>query len=270
MDQDVAKRLRYIDVPVICVANKTDHKPLDSQADEFYRLQRIAYDHRVHVNILSYGHSSTAPRARKCRMDLMMSNGRRMDERRYSDIKPGAKRGYWKDFVAVFGPFLSGKCFKDGHRGAVAAPGFYLTFHESWPLKVRNHFNGSPDAYEAFKGSPVYAETFVNVLKDFIATAKREGRTKTGFQAFCFSPQHSLLSPELCASKLFVSVLSTHYSVLDGSFRPSSIPAFSPSSRTWRLTSRWEHELSTCRFRLPMKRGRDLRSTLDSERRFLT
>lgn len=40
LDQEVAKRLRYVDVPVICVANKTDADALDSQADEFYRLGR--------------------------------------------------------------------------------------------------------------------------------------------------------------------------------------------------------------------------------------
>src|SRR5690349_4602768 len=40
LDQEVAKRLRYVDKPVICIANKTDHANLDSQADEFYRLGR--------------------------------------------------------------------------------------------------------------------------------------------------------------------------------------------------------------------------------------
>ena len=40
LDQDVAKRLRYVDAPVICVANKTDADSLDNHADEFYRLGR--------------------------------------------------------------------------------------------------------------------------------------------------------------------------------------------------------------------------------------
>jgi GTP-binding protein len=40
MDQDVAKRLRYVDKPIICVANKTDRDVLDLQADEFYKLGR--------------------------------------------------------------------------------------------------------------------------------------------------------------------------------------------------------------------------------------
>src|SRR5256885_8438320 len=40
LDEDVASRLRYIDKPVICVANKTDDEPLDYAADEFYKLGR--------------------------------------------------------------------------------------------------------------------------------------------------------------------------------------------------------------------------------------
>ena len=40
LDQDVSKRLRYVNVPVICVANKADHRRLDSQADEFYQFGR--------------------------------------------------------------------------------------------------------------------------------------------------------------------------------------------------------------------------------------
>ena len=40
LDSKVAERLRYVQVPVICVANKTDHPKLESQADEFYQLGR--------------------------------------------------------------------------------------------------------------------------------------------------------------------------------------------------------------------------------------
>jgi GTP-binding protein len=40
LDHEVAKRLRYVDVPVIIVANKTDHQNLESQADEFYKFGR--------------------------------------------------------------------------------------------------------------------------------------------------------------------------------------------------------------------------------------
>ncbi|MBN1851995.1 MAG: ribosome biogenesis GTPase Der [Pirellulales bacterium] len=40
LDQEVADRLRYVDVPILCVANKTDDERLNSQADEFYKLGR--------------------------------------------------------------------------------------------------------------------------------------------------------------------------------------------------------------------------------------
>ncbi len=40
LDEQVAKRLRYVDKPILCVANKTDNAALDPQADEFYRLGR--------------------------------------------------------------------------------------------------------------------------------------------------------------------------------------------------------------------------------------
>ena len=40
LDEEVAKRLRYLDAPVICVANKADVHTLDSQAAEFCKLGR--------------------------------------------------------------------------------------------------------------------------------------------------------------------------------------------------------------------------------------
>jgi GTP-binding protein len=38
LDQDVARRLRTVGVPVLCIANKSDDERHDLQADEFYRL----------------------------------------------------------------------------------------------------------------------------------------------------------------------------------------------------------------------------------------
>jgi GTP-binding protein len=40
LDSEVARRLRYVDKPIICVANKTDDERLEPDADEFYRLGR--------------------------------------------------------------------------------------------------------------------------------------------------------------------------------------------------------------------------------------
>lgn len=38
LDQEVAKRLRHINVPTICLANKTDDNTFDSATENFYRL----------------------------------------------------------------------------------------------------------------------------------------------------------------------------------------------------------------------------------------
>jgi GTP-binding protein len=38
LDQEVARRLRSVNVPIILIANKSDDERLDTQADEFYRL----------------------------------------------------------------------------------------------------------------------------------------------------------------------------------------------------------------------------------------
>lgn len=40
LDKEVATRLRYIDKPIICVANKCDDATFDTQAYEFYKLGR--------------------------------------------------------------------------------------------------------------------------------------------------------------------------------------------------------------------------------------
>ncbi len=157
---------------------------LPDHVDDYYALQQVAYDHRVHANILHYSHNTAAPGARKSNLDMRLRSGRRMDNKRYDGIEPGAQQGFWDDFVEAFGPFLDGSCFQDGHRGPIPAPGFYLTFHESWPLNCRAYFNGDPDAYRAFADSPVYAETYVNVLADFARLAKSQGWTEAGLQVY--------------------------------------------------------------------------------------
>ncbi len=40
LDEEVARRLRYVTKPIICVANKCDSPDIDSQAAEFYKLGR--------------------------------------------------------------------------------------------------------------------------------------------------------------------------------------------------------------------------------------
>ena len=168
---------------------------LPEHVDDYYALQQAAYDHRVHLNILHYSHRTAAPGARKSNLDMRLRSGRRMDNRRYDSVQPGDRTAYWDDFAEAFGPVLDGSHFAKGHRGAVPVPGFYLTFHESWPLNCRAHFNGNPDAELAFSESPNYAETFVSVLESFVQLAQQRNWTGTGFQVY-LNNKGSLNDPE--------------------------------------------------------------------------
>ncbi len=144
---------------------------LPDHVNEYYALQQIAYDHRVHSNILHYSHNTAAPGSRKSNLDMRLRSGRRMDNKKYDSIESGATTGYWDDFAEAFGPYIDGSLFKNGHRGPIPAPGFYLTFHESWPLNCRQFFNGNPDAYQAF------SESSLSML--------RRTSTSCGFRSTC-------------------------------------------------------------------------------------
>jgi hypothetical protein len=157
---------------------------LPDKVDDYYALQQIAYDHRVHCNIMHYSHNTAAPGTRKSNLDMRLRSGRRMDNKKYDNIQPGDTSAYWDDFAEAFGPYLDGSFFQNGHRGPIPAPGFYLTFHESWPLNCRAFFNGNPDAYMAFNEHPAYGETYVNILRDFARVADARGWNETGFQVY--------------------------------------------------------------------------------------
>ncbi|MEY3175760.1 MAG: hypothetical protein RLZZ436_3674 [Planctomycetota bacterium] len=163
--------------------------------DDYYALQQAACDHRTHLNILHYSQQTAPPGARKSNLDMRLRSGRRMDNRRYDSVQPGDTTAFWDDFAEAFGPVLDGSLFADSHRGAIPLPGFYLTFHESWPLNCRAHFNGNPDAELAFSDAPQYSETFVNVLQSFVQLAERRKWTKTGFQVY-LNNKGSLSDPQ--------------------------------------------------------------------------
>lgn len=157
---------------------------LPDHVNEYDAVQRVAYDHRVHANILHYSHNTAAAGARKSNTDMRLRSGRRMDNKRYDSVVPGDTTAFWDDFVEAFGPHLDGSLFSDGHRGPIPSPGFYLTFHESWPLNCRPFFNGDPDAFKAFTGRPEYSQTYVNIMQDFAKLARSKGWTQTAFQVY--------------------------------------------------------------------------------------
>lgn len=54
---------------------------LPDHVDDYYQLQQVAYDHRVHSNILHYSHNTAAPGSRKSNMDMRLRSGKRMDDK---------------------------------------------------------------------------------------------------------------------------------------------------------------------------------------------
>ncbi len=157
---------------------------LPDLVEQYDAVQRIAYDHRLHANILHYSHNTAATGARKSNLDMRLKSGSRMDNKRYDDLQLGAKTAFWDDFVDAFGPYLDGSLFEEGHRGPITPPGFYLTFHESWPLHCRPYFNGDLDAYKAFSEHPAYSQTFVDVLASFARLAHTQAWNQAGFQVY--------------------------------------------------------------------------------------
>ncbi len=143
----------------------------------FDRLQTVARRFRTHVNLVPYSQS------RRTRMDLYLPGGGQMDESAYNNFQAGDTTGYWDDFVTGFAPSFDSSLYSGGPWSSAAIPGFYLTFHESWPLVARDYYNdGTKDAYTAF---PVtYENTFKAILGDFVTLAKTNSWYDAGFQVY--------------------------------------------------------------------------------------
>ncbi|MEX2175020.1 MAG: ribosome biogenesis GTPase Der [Pirellulaceae bacterium] len=75
LDNEVARRLRYIDKPIVCVANKTDDERMDPQADEFYKLGRGKL---VRVSTLQ----------NRNRLELLDTIHERLPDNLYHDVQP--------------------------------------------------------------------------------------------------------------------------------------------------------------------------------------
>ncbi len=138
---------------------------------------RLSRRFRSNVNTVPYGHGG------RTRMDMYRPDGRLMDEAGYNDIQPGAQHGNWEpDFVEAFDDFLTGAAFGPPWEGTPLRS-FYLTFHENWPLQMREHRRGQEmDAFAAFPDT--YGQTFTAILADFAALAERQGWLGTQFHVY--------------------------------------------------------------------------------------
>ena len=138
-------------------------------APTLWAIQRVARRFRSYVNVVPYGHSG------RTRMDMRLPDGRRQDEAAFNDIEPGAMSGNWDEFVEAFDPILGGGAFPVG--------GFYLPFHENWPLPMNAHrVEDEIDAYAVF--DEIYAATWSAVLGDFARLAGERGWGATLFQVY--------------------------------------------------------------------------------------
>ncbi|MBN1673103.1 MAG: hypothetical protein JXR37_18800 [Kiritimatiellae bacterium] len=147
-------------------------------------LQRLARHDRAHVNLLSYTTSRT-------RMDMYFPAGGQMNETAYNAIGPGDTTTTWTDFVTAFDDLFSGALYDADPWPGVPVRGFYLTFHESWPLAYEPYYEpGGPDAATAFTNHPEYAQTFVNLLSNFVWLAESRSWTGASFQVYFNNKQH--------------------------------------------------------------------------------
>ncbi len=93
LDQEVARRLRYVDTPVVCVANKADDQSMDAQADEFYKLGR--------GKLICV--STTQNRGRQQLLDMIAERLPKLDRNERLDVEEPAMR------VAIVGRRNVGK-----------------------------------------------------------------------------------------------------------------------------------------------------------------
>ena len=157
--------------------NEMNDYGLPGYAATYEALQQAARRYRTHVNLVTYSHQ------RRTRMDMVLANGAYMNEAAYNDFSAGDTEGNWDEYAQLFGPMLDGSFFAGGPWATAALPGFYLSFHESWPLPSIDHYTpGSKDAFEAFP--PAYEQTFEGVVADFVELATANGWTDAGFHIY--------------------------------------------------------------------------------------
>lgn len=150
----------------------------------FNLLQQRARRDRAHINLVPYGNSRT-------RMDMYQPDGRPMNESAYNAISPGDVTTFWDDFVAGFDPAFTGTLFNEGPWQNAALDGFYLTFHESWPLDYSAYIDTDEmDAEKAFSNASIYKQTYTNLLADFVELAENRHWTNAAFQVYLNNKQH--------------------------------------------------------------------------------
>ena len=122
---------------------------------------RLAHEHRLTLNVLTYGWSGRVTAAPKLKPDGTFD---------------------WSAWDARFGPLLDGSAFADLPRGKVPTEAMYLPINENWPMDHEKHFKGGYWIENAF--GPEYWKTFADAAAGFARHFSEKGWNETMFEFY--------------------------------------------------------------------------------------
>lgn len=122
---------------------------------------RLAHEHRLTLNVLTYGWNGRVTAAPTFRPDGSFD---------------------WEDWDARFGPLLDGSAFADLPRGQVPTEAIYLPLNENWPMDHEKHFRGGYWIENAY--GPEYWKEFRAAASGFAAHFAERGWHETMFEFY--------------------------------------------------------------------------------------
>ena len=122
---------------------------------------RLAHEHRLTLNVLTYGWSGRVTAAPKLRSDDTFD---------------------WSAWDARFGPLLDGSAFADLPRGKVPTEAIYLPLNENWPMDHEKHFKGGYWIENAY--GPEYWKIFADAAAGFARHFAERGWNETMFEFY--------------------------------------------------------------------------------------
>jgi hypothetical protein len=122
---------------------------------------RLAHEHRLTLNVLTYGWSGRVTAAPKLRPDGTFD---------------------WSAWDARFGPLLDGSAFADLPRGKVPTEAIYLPLNENWPMDHEKHFKGGYWIENAY--GPEYWREFAGAAAGFARHFSEKGWNETMFEFY--------------------------------------------------------------------------------------
>ena len=122
---------------------------------------RLAHEHRLTLNVLTYGWSGRVTAAPKLKPDGTFD---------------------WSAWDARFGPLLDGSAFADLPRGKVPTEALYLPLNENWPMDHEKHFKGGYWIEHAF--GPEYWNEFAHAAAGFAHHFSEKGWNETMFEFY--------------------------------------------------------------------------------------